>query len=274
MKLKGKVALITGGTSGIGETSVRRFVAEGASVVIAARRASKGEALAAELGANAAFVQTDVRSEEQIERAVRATVERFGRLDCLFNNAGEVQGDGPLDFVNPQTFQILSETLLGSVMYGTKHAARVMRPQGGGSIINNASIAASLAGYAFHVYSAMKAGVVQFTRSVAAELAPAQVRINCISPGAIVTSIFGRAMGQTAEAAEASEEKLRPLLARASHMNRAGEPEDIALAAVWLASDESSFMTGQNLIIDGGATLGRRFDETVARFTELKGMLD
>ncbi len=274
MKLKGKVALITGGTSGIGEASVRRFISEGAGVMIAARRTDKGEALVSELGANAAFIQTDVRSEEQIERAVQAAVSRFGRLDCVFNNAGEVQGDGPLDYINPQMFQMLSETLLASVMYGTKHAARVMRAQGGGSIINNASIAASLAGYAFHVYSAMKAGVVHFTRSVAAELAPQQIRINCVSPGAIVTSIFGRALGQSVEAAMEKEGRLRPLLAQASHMNRAGEADDIAGAAVWLASDDSSFVTGQNLIVDGGATLGRRFEDTISRFGEMKHVLD
>lgn len=268
-KLVGKVALITGGTSGIGEATVRKFVAEGAAVMIAARRAEKGRAIAASLNGHADFIQTDVRHEDQIARAVEATVQRFGRIDCLFNNAGEVKGDGPVDAVTPAAYTLLSQTLLASVVFGTQHAARAMRSTGGGAIINNASVAAFFGGYSFHVYAAMKAAVVQFGRSVSLELAPHQIRVNSICPGGIVTPIFGRAIGQDAGTADTTEQRVRPLLDRMSPMGRAGHPDDIANAVAFLASDEATWITGQSLIVDGGATAGRRFDETLSFFGEM-----
>lgn len=271
-KLLGKVALITGGTSGIGEATVRKFVAEGAFVMIAARREEKGRAIAASLDDHADFIQTDVCHEDQIARAVEATVLRFGRIDCLFNNAGEVKGDGPVDAVTPAAYTLLSETLLASVVFGTQHAARVMRATGG-AIINNASVAAFFGGYSFHVYAAMKAAVVQFGRSVSLELAPHQIRVNSICPGGVVTPIFGRAIGQDAATADATEERVRPLLDRISPMGRAGHPDDIANAVAFLASDEAAWITGQSLIVDGGATAGRRFDETLSFFGEMRGEL-
>lgn len=269
-RLTGKVALITGGTSGIGEATVRKFIEEGASVMIAARREEKGRTLAAALGSRAGFIQTDVRHEEQIARAVAATVERFGRIDCLFNNAGEVQGDGPLQVVTPESFTLMSETLLGSVIYGTQHAARAMQATGGGAIINNASVAAFFGGYSFHVYAALKAAVVQYGRSVSLELAPHQIRVNAVCPGGVVTPIFGRAAGQDSETADATAQRVGPLLDRMNPMGRAGRPEDIANIAAFLASDEAAWITGQAMVVDGGATAGRKFEETVSFFGEMK----
>lgn len=269
-RLTGKVALITGGTSGIGEATVRKFAAEGALVMIAARREETGRAIAASLGGQADFIQTDVRHEDQIARAVAATVERFGRIDCLFNNAGEVKGDGPLAAVTPAAYTLMSETLLASVIYGTQHAARAMRA-GGGAIINNASVAAFFGGYSFHVYAALKAAVVQYGRSVSLELARHQIRVNSVCPGGIVTPIFGRAVGLDPGTAGATEERARPLLERMTPLGRAGQPDDIAGAVAFLASNEAAWITGQSLIVDGGATAGRRFDETLAFFGEMAG---
>ncbi len=269
-KLTGKVALITGGTSGIGEAAVRKFVAEGAAVMIAARREEKGRAIAASLDGHADFIRTDVRHEDQMARAVEATVQRFGRIDCLFNNAGEVKGDGPLDVVTPAAYTLLSETLVASVIYGTQHAARAMRASGGGSIINNASVAAFFGGYSFHVYAAMKAAVVQYGRSVSLELAPHQIRVNSVCPGGIVTPIFGRAAGLDAATADTTAQRVGPMLDRMNPMGRAGHPDDIANAAAFLASDEAAWITGQSLIVDGGATAGRRFDETLSFFGGMK----
>src|SRR5690606_28142895 len=137
-RLEGKVALITGGTSGIGETTVERFIAEGAKVMIAGRNAEKGQAMVEALGPAARFVQTDVKREADIQRAVEATVEGFGRLDCLFNNAGGPTR-GEIETVTPENFHDAMDLLLGSVVFGTKHAAPVMRAQGRGAIINNSS---------------------------------------------------------------------------------------------------------------------------------------
>jgi len=264
--LTGKVALITGGTSGIGEATVRKFVAEGASVMIAARREVKGRAIADSLDGRADFIATDIRHEDQISRAIEATVQRFGRIDCLFNNAGEVKGDGPLQVVTHEAFTLMSETLLASVIFGTQHAARAMLATGGGAIINNASVAAFLGGFSFHVYAALKAAVVQYGRSVSLELAPHQIRVNSVCPGGVVTPIFGRALGQDAGTADATSERVRPLLDRMNPMGRAGHPDDIANAVAFLASDEAAWITGQTLVVDGGATAGRRFEETLSMF--------
>jgi NAD(P)-dependent dehydrogenase (short-subunit alcohol dehydrogenase family) len=270
-RLEGKVALITGGTSGIGEAAVRRFAAEGASVVIAARRTEKGEALARETGA--LFVRIDVSKEDDVRAAVDAAVASFGRLDCVFNNAGEPLGDGPLHVLTEDALARSTAVLLGGVVYGVKHAARVMQERGG-SIVNNASIAGLQAGYAYHLYSALKAAVIQFTRTAAMELAPRRIRVNSICPGGVATPIFGRAYGLTPEQAESSlNSVVRPWLASAQPMPAACEPDDIAGAALYLACDESRFITGHALVVDGGATAGRRWSDTVDRFGELRAGL-
>jgi NAD(P)-dependent dehydrogenase (short-subunit alcohol dehydrogenase family) len=188
-RLTGKVAAITGATSGIGEATAHRFVADGACVILAGRTDDKGEAIAAELGERAAFVHADVTNEADIAAVVDAAVERFGRLDCLFNNAGAAVGGG-LDTVTEPEFDAVVRLLLGSVVFGIKHAARVMRPAGGGSVINNSSIAAHRAGQGGFLYSAAKAAVSHATHLAAVELGPHRMRVNAISPGAIATPIF------------------------------------------------------------------------------------
>lgn len=254
-RLEGKVAIITGATSGIGEATARRFAEEGAILVLAGRTVEKGEALAKELGGQAMFQRTDVMTEEDIAALVDAAVGQFGRLDCLFNNAGA--GDrSTLDSVTEEAFASTMRLLAGSVMFGIKHAARVMKPQGSGCIINNSSIAAHRLGQGGYLYSAAKAAVSHTTRLAGVELGAHGIRVNSISPGAVATPIF---WGGSARANTLSEEenrsklaKLEKNLAKATPLPRAGLAVDIANAALFLASDEGSFVNCHDLVVDGG----------------------
>ena len=207
-RLDGKVAVITGATSGIGLHTAEIFVAEGAKIVIAGRRAPEGEALAKKLGANCIFRQTDVTVEAQMKALIALSVEKFGRIDCLFNNAGGPAQTGGIEGLDAERFDAAMATLVRSVMLGMKHAAPHMRKQGSGSIINNGSIAGRLAGFSSSmVYGAAKAAVIHLTKCVAMELGESNIRVNSISPGAIATGIFGKALGLSVEAAEKTPER-------------------------------------------------------------------
>jgi len=254
-RLAGKVAIVTGATSGIGEAAARRFVAEGARVMLAGRNVERGEALARELGERAAFQRADIMREADIAALVDAAAARFGRLDCLFNNAG-APDRGTLESVTEDDFDYSLRLLLGAAVFGIKHAARVMKPQRSGCIINNSSVAAHRAGQGGYLYSAAKAALSQITRLAGVELGAHGIRVNAISPGAIATPIF---WGGSARARTLSEEdnrrkleKLERNLARATPLPRAGYPDDIAHAAVFLASDEGSFINCHDLVVDGG----------------------
>jgi NAD(P)-dependent dehydrogenase (short-subunit alcohol dehydrogenase family) len=258
-RLEGKVAVITGATSGIGLRTAEIFVAEGAKIVIAGRRAPEGEALAGKLGVNCVFRQTDVTVEEQMRALIGQAVDQFGRIDCLFNNAGGPAQTGGIEDLDVARFDAAMATLVRSVMLGMKHAAPHMKRQGSGSIINNGSIAGRLAGFSSSVvYGAAKAAVIHLTRCVAMELGESGIRINSISPGAIATGIFGKALGLSVEAAEKTPEVMRDVY-KAQPIPRAGLPEDIAHAAVFLASDESTFINGHDLVVDGAITGGRNW---------------
>jgi NAD(P)-dependent dehydrogenase (short-subunit alcohol dehydrogenase family) len=254
-RLEGKVAIITGATSGIGEATARVFAAEGARLVIAGRSAEKGEALASELGDRVIYQRADVMKEADIASLVQTTVKKHGRLDCLFNNAG-APTPGTLESVTEQEFEYAMQLLVGSVLFGIKHAAPVMRSQGGGSIINNASIASHRSAQGTVLYSIAKAAVAHLTRLAGVELGPHGIRVNAISPGAIATPIF---WGGSARANTLSDEenqrklaKLEGNLAHATPLPRSGQPEDIAHAALFLASDEGSFVNCHDLVVDGG----------------------
>src|SRR5215831_6108622 len=241
-RLDGKVAVVTGATSGIGLRTAEIFVAEGAKVVIAGRRVPEGEALAKQLGANCIFHQTDVTIEDQMRALIALSVEKFGKIDCLFNNAGGPAQTGGIEGLEVERFDAAMATLVRSVMLGMKHAAPHMKKQGFGSIINNGSIAGRLAGFSSSVvYGAAKAAVIHVTKCVAMELGESNVRVNSISPGAITTGIFGKALGLSTDAAEQTPAMLRDVYKSAQPIPRAGLPDDIAHAAVFLASDESSF---------------------------------
>jgi len=257
-RLDGKVAVITGATSGIGLCTAEVFVAEGAKVVIAGRRVAEGEKLAKKLGSACVFRQTDVTIEEQMRALIALSVERFGRIDCLFNNAGGPAQTGGIEGLDAARFDTAMATLVRSVMLGMKHAAPYMKKQGFGSIINNGSIAGRLAGFSSSiVYSAAKAAVIHLTKCVAMELGEAGVRVNSISPGAIATGIFAKALSKTAQP-----------------IPRAGLPDDIAQAAVFLASDESSFVNGHDLVVDGAITGGRNWTQQQQGYVALRKAFD
>ncbi|MGL9618896.1 glucose 1-dehydrogenase [Bradyrhizobium sp. U531] len=274
-RLDGKVAVITGATSGIGLRTAEVFVAEGAKIVIAGRRIPEGEALASRLGANCIFRQTDVTVEAQMEALIALSVDKFGRIDCLFNNAGGPAQTGGIEGLEVERFDAAMATLVRSVMLGMKHAAPVMKQQGSGSIINNGSIAGRLAGFSSSmVYSAAKAAVIHLTKCVAMELGETNVRVNAISPGAIATGIFGKALGLSTDAAEKTPAVMREVYKTAQPIPRAGLPDDIAQAALFLASDESSFINGHDLVVDGAMTGGRNWSQQQQGYVALRKAFD
>ena len=251
-RLNDKVALITGAASGMGAATARMFAAEGARVLIADLQEDAGEALAQELGEAGIFARCDVSVEADVANAVAGVADRWGRLDCIFNNAGFGGAIGPIDETSIEDFDITMDVLVKGVFFGMKHAAPIMKRQQGGSIISTASMAARTGGWSPHLYSAAKAAVIALTRSVALEMAEWNVRVNCISPGVIETPLaVGR--GFTPEAIE----RFRGEMAGQQPLDRVGEPDDIAHCALWLASDESTFVSGQDLVVDGGFSAGR-----------------
>jgi NAD(P)-dependent dehydrogenase (short-subunit alcohol dehydrogenase family) len=273
-RLVGKVAVITGATSGIGLRTAEVFIAEGAKVVIAGRRAEQGEAIAARLGGNCSFRRTDVTQEDDMAALLEDAVTRHGRLDCLFNNAGGPAPTGGIADIPVAGFDAAMALLVRSVMLGMKHAAPIMRRQGAGSIINNGSIAGRSAGYSSSlIYGAAKAAVIHLTRCVAMELGESGIRVNSISPGIILTGIFGKALGLGVEDAERTFSLAEERFAKAQPIPRAGLPEDIARAALFLASDEASFVNGHDFVVDGGIIGGRNWTQQQDGLRALRGDL-
>jgi NAD(P)-dependent dehydrogenase (short-subunit alcohol dehydrogenase family) len=223
-RLEGKVAASTGGASGIGAGTVRRFVEEGAKVLIADLDQAKGDALATELGSATAFLRTDVSKEADIVAMVAETTDRFGRIDVL----------------------------LKSVFQGIKHVAPLMKALRSGSIISTASVAGIRAGYAPHLYSVAKCAVIHLTRTVALELGEHGIRVNAICPGFVATPL---AAGRP-DADETQIDGMRTAAATAQVLGRVGEPLDIANMALFLASDDSPWITGQDFVVDGGFEAG------------------
>jgi NAD(P)-dependent dehydrogenase (short-subunit alcohol dehydrogenase family) len=252
-RLSGQTAIITGGASGIGAASARMFVEEGARVLIADMRSEPGEELANELGTAAAFCRVDVSREADIQAAVEDALARWGRLDCIFNNAGFGGALGPIESTTVEEFDITFDVLLKGVFLGIKHAAPVMRRQGGGSIISTASVAGLKTGESPHLYSVAKAAVIHLTKSVALELGEDNIRVNCICPGIVATPL---AAGRP-DAPQDQLDRLSHSMRNAQALGRTGVPDDIARAAIWLASEESSWVTGTAQVVDGGAAAGR-----------------
>jgi NAD(P)-dependent dehydrogenase (short-subunit alcohol dehydrogenase family) len=255
--LIGKVAIVTGGVNGIGRASVELFVQHGAKVVIADIQADTGEDLAASLGDQVAFCRTDVTQETDWERLVARTVDRFGGLDVLFNNAG---GGGIVDVPyterNFADFQpTIALNLLGP-MLGMKHAGRYMIDQGRGSIVNCCSTGGFFPGIGIPFYRAAKAGLLQISSSLALEFSPHGVRVNCISPGPIATDDFAKKMGLDGEAARHLQERVTAGLLSMQALKEPIRPIDIAEGALYLASDRSRRVTGHNLVVAAGNGLG------------------
>jgi NAD(P)-dependent dehydrogenase (short-subunit alcohol dehydrogenase family) len=269
--LTGKVAVVTGATSGIGRRTVERFVEEGAKVFFCGRRAELGATLQNALGADRCrFMRADVTQEADVERLIAGCLATWGRIDCLFNNAGGPAPLGGIESTPVDGFDAAMATLVRSVMLGMKHAAPVMVKQGAGSIINNGSVAAVRAGFSSLTYSAAKAAVVHLSNCVAMQLGERNVRVNCISPGGIATGIFGKALGLSTEAAEKTAEAVKAGLAKMQPIPRSGITDDIANAAVFLASDLSSFVNGHNLVVDGGLVGGRNWSVQQAAAAGMK----
>src|SRR3569623_2182050 len=260
-QLHGKVAVITGGTSGIGAATAELFVARGAKVILSGGNAARGLAIAARLGAAARFLAGDVTREEEIKAAIDLAVSEFGRLDCLFNNAGGPT-PGDLESVTAAQFRYAMDLLLGSVLFGIKHAAPVMKRQGCGAIINNSSVAALRTGMGQYLYGAAKAAVTHLTREAAIELAPHGITVNSISPGGIATPIFfggsDRADGLGHDHVEASMAKLNRTLADATPLRRAGVASGIAPGVAEQGGGAGAIVKGQELVIDAGMTVAGR----------------
>lgn len=253
-RLAGKVALITGAASGIGKRSAERFAAEGAKVLLTDIQDAKGEEAAAAIGA--AYRRCDVMVEADIATAVAEAVRRFGRLDVLLSNAGAPGARGPIEELDAEAWDRSMAILLRSVVLGAKHAARVMKPQGSGSIINLASAAGLLPGATPHDYSTAKGAVVHFTKGLAMELGEHNIRVNAICPGYTITPMLVGGLGVGMQAVEAAGTKVDAAFAAVHPVPRAGRVDDIANAALFLASDESSFVNGQALAVDGGIAAG------------------
>ena len=251
-ELDGKVAVITGGASGIGEASVRLFVAEGANVVIADMQRDRGEALAKELGDAAMFISCEVRQEDQVKATVDAAVAKWGRLDCMFNNAGLGGALGRLEDIPVEEFDMTFDVLVKGVFLGMKHAAPMMKTQGGGSIINTGSIAGLSAGRGPLVYSVAKAAVIHMTKTAAMPMGEDNIRVNCICPGSIATPLSANTVGRPDSLLE---ERVDSFASR-QPIPRPGMPDDIAQTALFLASDRSSFINGQAIVVDGGRANG------------------
>ena len=247
-RLDGMVAVITGAASGIGAGTARRFVAEGASVVLADIQQELGESLAAELGNSAVFALTDVTSEDDVAAAVDMAVAQWGQLDVMFNNAGILGAVGSIAHTSLEDWEKTISILLTGAFLGSKHAARVMTPKGSGSIINTSSIAGTTGGLGPHAYSTAKHGVIGLTRTVASEMAAHGIRVNAIAPGNTISAMTADVM--TGD--HSNLEQAAVLIQSKSPLGIAGEAGDIASAVVYLASNEARYITGHTLVIDGG----------------------
>ncbi|MBU6298101.1 MAG: glucose 1-dehydrogenase [Alphaproteobacteria bacterium] len=255
-RLEGKVAVITGAASGIGRGAVDLFVAEGARVIAADIQDDKGARIEEDHKGRAVYIHCDVTKEGDIAAAVAAAQRHFGRLDCLFNNAGAGGARETSDGISAESFDAVMHLHVRAAMFGVKYAVPAMKAQGGGSIISTASVAGLRTGFGPFLYSVAKAAIVHMTRFAATELGPYNIRVNCLCPGLIATSIFGAGLGLPRQVADASVDAIAEGAKTAQFIPRGGLPKDIAEAALYLASDGSSFVTGHALVVDGGLTLG------------------
>jgi NAD(P)-dependent dehydrogenase (short-subunit alcohol dehydrogenase family) len=268
LRLENVVAVVTGAARGIGAGIVRRFVHEGARVAFSDLLQEKGKTLEKELGENVAFCRADSMSPSDIEALMNFAVKHFGKLDYVVNNAGAGGEGGPIAEISVEGFDRTIALLLRGPFLGIKYAVPHVQ---GGSIINIASVAGLAGGYASHPYSAAKFGVVGLTKSAALELAERGIRVNAICPGGIATAIFAEAVPELpAELVERTPEIVEPWIAERYPIGRSGFPADIANTALWLASSESSFVTGHALAVDGGITAGRPWSQQNQSYDRLR----
>ncbi len=257
-RLVEKVAVITGGSSGIGEATAQIFIEEGAYVVLADIQTDLGRQVAERLGAKAKFVFCDVTSEEQVQELISDAVGITGNLDVMMNNAGIVGARAPIDEILLEEFQKTIEILVTGSFLGIKHAAAAMKEQESGSIINMASTAGLSGGFGPHAYATAKHAIVGLTRNTAAELCRYGIRVNCIAPSGVTTPLAAQAhLGDFT-----AMDEIRETLAQNSPLKgRAGTAEDVGKAALFLASDESGYTNGHCLTVDAGFTSGSKAND-------------
>ena len=254
-RLEGKVAVVTGAASGLGRASALRFAKEGAAVVAADLNSQGAELVVAEIaaaGGRGVYQRSDVTSESDVKALIERAVREYGRLDITYNNAGVIGAMGSIDSTTEADWDKTFAILTKAVFFGIKHSVQPMRKAGGGSIISTASIAGMSGSFRLHAYSAAKAAVINLTRTAALELGKDKIRVNCICPGIISTPLVHGGIPGGKEAVD-------PLIGKAQAIQRAGEAEDIANMALFLASDEASWVTGAAMVVDGGFTAGQPF---------------
>ncbi len=244
-RLKGKVAIVTGGASGFGEGMARRFAEEGAKVVVCDLNARGAERVAADIGKNAVAVTTDVSQKSEIAEMVDVALNAFGRIDIMVNNAGYTHRNGDMLAVSEETFDLIYSVNMKAIYYAALAVVPIMEKQGGGSILTTASTAGLRPRPGLTWYNASKGWAITATKSMAVELAPKNIRVNCLCPVAGETGMLAQFMGEDTP-------ELRAKFRASIPLGRLSTPLDIANAALWLVSDEAEFITGVALEVDGG----------------------
>ena len=272
-QLDGKVAVITGGCSGIGLGTVELFIAEGAKVVCADVQDAKGAMLVQRFPDALRYAHCDVTRGADIAAAMALAASAFGGLDILFNNAGSGGAGAGVADMQAEAWDDTMNLLLRSVMLGMKHAVPLMRARGGGAIVNTASVAGVEAGWGPLAYSTAKGAVIHLTKVAAAQLAQEKIRVNAICPGLIATSIFGASIGLPREVADQMAARIVEGAPKMQPIAKAGMPDDIAKACLYLASDASAFVTGTHLMVDGGLTVGGRHSWDPSHVSPLLDMM-
>ena len=245
MRLQDKVAIITGAASGFGEGMARRFAEEGARVVVADINFRSAQRVAKSIGDNAVSVQTDVSLKTEFDELMDVTLKAFGRVDIMVNNAGYTHRNGDMLEVDEETFDLITAVNMKAIYYAARVVVPVMEKQGGGSIITTASTAGLRPRPGLTWYNASKGWAITATKSMAVELAPKNIRVNCLCPVAGETGMLAQFMGEDTP-------ELRAKFRASIPLGRLSQPLDIANAALWLASDEAAFITGVALEVDGG----------------------